>query len=63
MYCLYWKHADEIVEHESFIDALFDYIECIDNKGLEIWWEDTEQREAYRVWIGSPDPDYEDAPY
>lgn len=41
MYCIYWKHADEIVRHASLIEALLDYMELLadDTRGLELWFE------------------------
>lgn len=38
-YCVYIKHGD-ITRHQSFIAALHDVIDCIDQHGLEVWWED-----------------------
>lgn len=41
MYCVYIKHG-EVMRHRSFIDALLDVIDCMDNRaiGLTVWWEE-----------------------
>lgn len=43
MYYVSLKHG-EVIEHTSLIDALLDYLDCIDNPpghGATIWWEDS----------------------
>jgi hypothetical protein len=39
-YGLYWKHADSEYRHESLVNALAEYIDVLDNVGLEVWVED-----------------------
>lgn len=38
--CLYWKHADVITVHTSMVEFIHDYQDVIDNRGLEVWWQD-----------------------
>lgn len=37
--CVAVKHG-EVERHESIIEALQDIMECIDQRGLEVWWEE-----------------------
>lgn len=51
-YCFYWKHADRAYKHESLVNALTEYFDAIDNRGLELWIEDDPPLDQvhYRIW-------------